>query len=194
MLLSGENGLMRVVNEAGLAQENNVLVLVDQFEELFRFRSVARSQGEETAEKQHATYEERNNANAFVNLLLETARRQSGSEEDSGWLRAGGMISGLMHKPPIFVVLTMRSEFLGHCDAFLGLPEAVSQSQFLTPRMTREQLKDAIVRPLELFEASAHPSLVNRILNEVGTDPDSLPLMQHAFLPACQTPSQPFER
>jgi WD40 repeat protein len=186
MLLSGDNGLIRVVNESGLPQGSNVLVLVDQFEELFRFRSVARSQGQETAEKQHATYEERNNANAFVNLLLETVRRQSGSEGVSGWLRTGGMISGLRPKHPTFVVLTMRSEFLGHCDAFLGLPEAVSQSQFLTPRMTREQLKDAIVRPLELFEAVAHPALVNRLLNDVGTDQDSLPLMQHALLRSWQ--------
>jgi hypothetical protein len=122
MLLSGDNGLIRVVNEAGLPQRSNVLVLVDRFEELFRFRSVVRSHGQDTAERQHVTYEERNNANAFVNLLLETVRRQSGSESVSGWLRTGGMTSGLTPKHPIFVVLTMRSEFLGHCDAFLGLP------------------------------------------------------------------------
>jgi hypothetical protein len=194
MLLSGDNGLIRVINEAGLPQGSNVLVLVDQFEELFRFRSVARSQGRDTAEKQHATYEERNNANAFVNLLLETVRWQSGSESVSGWLRTGGMTSGLKPKHPIFVVLTMRSEFLGHCDAFLGLPEAVSQSQFLTPRMTREQLKDAIVRPLQLFEAVAHSALVNRILNDVGTDPDSLPLMQHALLRTWQNAKEHLEK
>ena len=193
MLLSGDNGLIRVVNEAGLPQESNVLVLVDQFEELFRFRSVVRSQGEESAEKQHATYEERNNANAFVNLLLETVRRQSGCEGVSGWLRTGGTRSGLTPKHPISIVLTMRSEFLGHCDSFLGLPEAVSQSQFLTPRMTREQLKDAIVRPLEVFGAVAHPALVNRILNDVGTDPDSLPLMQHALLRTWQNAKQRLE-
>jgi hypothetical protein len=196
MLLSGDNGLIRVVNEAGLPQGSNVLVLVDQFEELFRFRSVARSQGQgqDTAEKQHATYEERNNANAFVNLLLETVRRQRGSESVSGWLRNGEMTSGLTPKHPIFVVLTMRSEFLGHCDAFLGLPEAVSQSQFLTPRMTREQLKDAIVRPLDLFEAVAQPALVNRILNDVGSDPDSLPLMQHALLRTWQNAKEHLEK
>jgi WD40 repeat protein len=194
MLLSGDNGLIRVVNEAGLPQGSCVLVLVDQFEELFRYRSVARSHGQDAAEKQHATYEERNNANAFVNLLLETVRRQSGSEGVSGWLRTGGMISGLTLKHPIFVVLTMRSEFLGHCDAFLGLPEAVSQSQFLTPRMTRDQLKDAIVRPLELFESVAHPALVNRILNDVGTDPDSLPLMQHALLRTWQNAKEHLEK
>jgi WD40 repeat protein len=178
MLLSGDNGLIRVINEAGLPRGSNVLVLVDQFEELFRFRSVACAQGQDNAEKCHAVYEERNTANAFVNLLLETVRRQSG--DVSGYPNGGA--SGPMPKNPIFVVLTMRSEFLGHCDAFLGLPEAVSHSQFLTPRMTRDQLKDAIECPLQLFGATAHTALVNRILNDVGTDADSLPLMQHALL------------
>jgi energy-coupling factor transporter ATP-binding protein EcfA2 len=197
MLLSGENGLIRVINEAGLPPGSNVLVLVDQFEELFRFRSAAYTQGQDNPEKQHALYEERNTANAFVNLLLETVCRQSGSEDVSGW-RNGGT-SGLIPKHPIFVVLTMRSEFLGHCDAFLGLPEAVSHSQFLTPRMTRDQLKDAIVCPLQLFGATAHPALVNRILNDVGTDPDSLPLMQHALLRTWQnakerSAEEPLER
>jgi hypothetical protein len=78
----------------------------------------------------------------------------------------------------------MRSDFLGDCDAFLGLPEAISRSQYLTPRMTRSQLAEAISRPLELpqFGASIEPTLVPRILNDVGTDPDQLPLMQHALL------------
>jgi hypothetical protein len=193
VLLSGDNGLIRVINEAGLPEGSNVLVLVDQFEELFRFRSVARNQGQDAIQK-HATYEERNTANAFVNLLLETVRRQSDPTDISGWWRIGGMTSGLTPKHPIFIILTMRSEFLGHCDAFLGLPEAVSQSQFLTPRMTRDQLKDAIVRPLELFEAAAHPALVNRILNDVGTDPDSLPLMQHALLRTWQNAKERSEK
>lgn len=197
MLLSGDSGLIRVINEADLPWGANVLVLVDQFEELFRFRSVACPPGQDESEKQHAMYEERNTANAFVNLLLETVRRQTGSEDISGWHRAE-LTSGLKSKHPIFVVLTMRSEFLGHCDAFLGLPEAVSHSQFLTPRMTRDQLKDAIVCPLQLFGATAHPALVNRILNDVGTDPDSLPLMQHALLRTWQnakarSPKEPLE-
>ncbi|MBV9488936.1 MAG: ATP-binding protein, partial [Verrucomicrobia bacterium] len=182
MLLSGDSGLIRVINEAGLPPGTNVLVLVDQFEELFRFRNPATRQSRESAEKQRLNYEQRNTANAFVNMLLETVCRQDGCVGASGPLRRGRMTSSLRPKHPIFVVLTMRSEFLGHCDAFLGLPEAVSESQFLTPRMTRQQLKEAIVRPLELFRAVAQPALVNRILNDVGTDPDALPLMQHALL------------
>ena len=181
-LSSSNTGLIRIINEAGLPPDSNVLVLVDQFEELFRFRNVARNHSQDAIQT-HEAYEQRNAANAFVNLLLETVdRQQGGCAGISGSPRIAGKTSGLTPKNSIFIVLTMRSEFLGHCDAFLGLPEAVSQSQFLTPRMTREQLKDAIVRPLELFGAVAHTALINRLLNDVGADPDSLPLMQHALL------------
>ena len=35
------------------------------------------------------------------------------------------------------IVLTMRSDFIGGCEAFLGLPEAISRSQFLVLRLNR---------------------------------------------------------
>ena len=40
---------------------------------------------------------------------------------------------------PVFVVLTMRSDHLGDCDDFLGLPEALNESQYLVPRLNRER-------------------------------------------------------
>jgi len=81
----------------------------------------------------------------------------------------------------------MRSDFIGHCEAFLGLPEAVSHSQFLVPRLDRKQMEEAIVRPGEVRTAVFQPftfqqDLVNRIINEAGDRPDQLPLMQHALL------------
>jgi hypothetical protein len=42
---------------------------------------------------------------------------------------------------------------------------------------------------LVLFGATPHTALVNRMLNDVGTDPDSLPLMQHALLRIWQAAS-----
>ena len=44
------------------------------------------------------------------------------------------------HDVPVYVVLTMRSDYLGDCAQFTGLPEALNDSQFLVPRMTRAQL------------------------------------------------------
>jgi hypothetical protein len=97
---------------------------------------------------------------------------------------------------PIYVVLTMRSDFLGDCAHFPGLPEALSESQYLIPRLTREQRRQAIEEPLRLFGASMTPQLVEQLLNDSGDEisdptvgaqyrggaPDPLPVLQ---LPWC---------
>jgi Novel STAND NTPase 1 len=36
--------------------------------------------------------------------------------------------------------------------------------------------------PAEVFGGVVEPALVNRLLNDMGTDPDQLPLMQHALM------------
>ncbi len=48
---------------------------------------------------------------------------------------------------PVYVVLTMRSDFLGDCAQFQGLPEAVNDGQYLIPRMTRDERRFAITGP-----------------------------------------------
>jgi hypothetical protein len=193
ILLSGAHGLTQVVNDAGLPSGTNVLLVVDQFEELFRFRSAAPADRKESANSHRSKYEERNSANAFVNLLLETVRGQSG-QTASKLAESGGEDSfGSRPKYPVYIVLTMRSEFIGYCDAFLGLPEAISESQFLTPRMDRDQLKESIVRPLDLFEARAEPGLVNRVLNDADSDQDALPLMEHALLRTWQKAKERYQ-
>ena len=37
---------------------------------------------------------------------------------------------------PIYVLLTMRADFLGRCTVFPGLPEAINVGQYLVPRLT----------------------------------------------------------
>jgi hypothetical protein len=82
---------------------------------------------------------------------------------------------------PIYVVLTLRSDFLGRCADFLGLPEAVSDAQYHCPRLNREQIGEAIRHPAELFGGTVEPGLVNRLIEDMGAHPDQLPLMQHAL-------------
>ena len=94
-----------------------MLVVVDQFEELFAFRRAGAGRDNVAS---------RDEAAAFVAMLLRTA-----ADTDSR----------------VRIVLTMRSDFIGDCEAFLGLPEAVSRSQFLVPRLNRSQMEEAIVRP-----------------------------------------------
>jgi hypothetical protein len=144
-LRRGPLGVVEALRDTPLPADTNLLILVDQFEEIFRFEREGGS----------------DEADAFVSLLLETAQQR---------------------EVPVYVVITMRSDFFGDCAIFEGLPEALNESQYLTPRLTREQRKDAIVGPARVFGGDVAPDLVNRLLNQMGTDPDQLPLMQHLLM------------
>jgi hypothetical protein len=60
----------------------------------------------------------------------------------------------------------------------------MNESQFLIPRLRREESQTAIIGPAEVFGGKIEPGLVSRILNDMGKDrnPDQLPLMQHALM------------
>ena len=149
-------GLVEAWRQAGLPPGTNLLLVVDQFEELFRYRAVTGpthpgATADDDLDADPAT--------AFVNLLLE-ARAQA---------------------LPIYIVLTMRSDFLGDCARFAGLPEAIDSGQYLVPRMSRDERRQAIVGPARVFGAEIAPTLVTRLVNDVGDDPDQLSLLQHAL-------------
>jgi hypothetical protein len=70
---------------------------------------------------------------------------------------------------------------------FLELPDAINRAQYLTPRLTREQIEQAITGPAHLFEGDVEPTLVAELINAISNDPDHLPILQHALAP-CGTP------
>ncbi|RCH53855.1 hypothetical protein DJ568_15045 [Mucilaginibacter hurinus] len=143
-------GLIDTYKQAHVEKGQNLLVLVDQFEELFRFSNY---------EKKAA--EGRRDSVAFINLLIKAAEQR---------------------EIPIYVVFTMRSDFLGECTEFRGLPEAINEGQYLVPRMTREERREAITGPVAVGGATMSPRLINQLLNDVGDNPDQLPILQHALM------------
>ena len=145
----GTLGLVEAVRLARIPPHDNLLLVVDQFEELFRYR------------RSRQTDNSRDEAAVFVKLLLEAAQQDS---------------------VPIYVVLTMRSDFIGDCMEFQGLPEAINAGLYLVPRMTRDELRSAITGPVAVGGGQIAPRLVQRLLNDVGDDPDQLPVLQHALM------------
>ena len=119
-----------------------LLLVVDQFEEIFRYRQ--RNPDE---------------ADSFVKLLLRSA------SEDV----------------PIYVVMTMRSDFLGQAVAIHGLAEAINSGIYLTPRLGTEQIRSVITSPLALVGGSIDPVLANRLVNTLSGE-DELPILEHALL------------
>ena len=100
--------------------------------------------------------------------------------------------------PRCHVVLTMRSEHLNDCAAFLELPDAINKSSYLIRRLDDAELGEAITGPAQRFlrlvarsdrsgralpaEVEFEPAVVERLLRDVKAithDPDHLPLLQH---------------
>ena len=158
-----KRGLIDIWEQAALPEDVNLLVVVDQFEELFRYRQLADgpraggSQADGLGADGHGFSEE---ATAFVKLLLELQEQQDCQ---------------------IFVVLTMRSDFLGDCTQFAGLAEAINAGLYLVPRLTPEQRRAAIVNPIRVQGAEIEPVLATRLVNDVGDNPDQLSILQHAL-------------
>ncbi len=113
----------------------------------------------------------------FVDQFEEIFRYYDLGEEDE----AEAFVA-LLLASNVYVVITMRSDFIGNCALFHGLPEAINDGQFLTPRLNREQLAEAIVTPARVFGGDVDPILVNQLLNDAGNDFDQLPLLQHALM------------
>jgi len=147
MLGRSTMGLIEAVSQSTLKKGDNLLIVVDQFEEIFRFRSGSGKHAEEAAN--------------FISLLLEAAQQTEKS---------------------IFVTITMRSDFLGDCSQFRGLAEAVNEGEYLIPRLNRKQRRLAIEGPVKVGGKQIEARLVQQLLNDIGDDPDQLPILQHALM------------
>src|SRR6478735_3136329 len=148
LLRSSSLGLVEAIQQSRRSEDINYLILVDQFEELFRF-------------KDSTDPNSVNESLAFINLLMEAV-----NYEDS----------------PIYVAITMRSDFIGDCAQFPELTRKINDSHYLIPQMTREQKRRAIEGPVAVGGAKITPRLVQQLLNDLGDNPDQLPILQHALM------------
>lgn len=130
---------------------SNLFILVDQFEEFF------------TNPENYKDGKASNEAQLVVNLLLETAK------------------IALAEDLPIYIVCTMRSDYIGQCAAFRGLPEFIGFSQFFVPRLKRKEIHQVINEPALLSGNSISNRLVETLINQIGDGFDQLPVLQHAL-------------
>lgn len=130
---------------------SNLLILVDQFEEFFT-NPENYINGNPSVESQKV-----------LNLLLETYK--IAKEQDI----------------PLYVVCTMRSDYIGQCASFRGLPEAIGYSQFFVPRLKRQEIQQVIEDPAILSGNRISKRLVQKLLNNLPDGFDQLPLLQHAL-------------
>jgi len=129
----------------------NLFILADQFEEFY------------TNTENFADGKASVNAYTTVNLLLESARI---ARRDN---------------IPLYVICTLRSDFISQCIAFRGLPEAIGFSQFFVPRLNRNELQQVIEEPAILSAGKVSKRLKEVLINELHDGFDQLPLLQHTL-------------
>ncbi len=152
------------------AARGHVLIVIDQFEELF---TLCRDEFEREA---------------FIDNLL-TALTPSlsslhsvqglpligkGSEEPVvSWPKEEGLVT---------LLLTIRADFYAHLAQYPELREAVAQHQEYIGPMSAEELRRAIEEPAKRGGWEFEPGVVDLMLRDVGDEPGALPLLSHALL------------
>jgi WD40 repeat protein/energy-coupling factor transporter ATP-binding protein EcfA2 len=148
VLCSDENGLWLVAETlAPRAAPNPLLILIDQFEEVFGSQVAAQSESK-----------------SLLELIV------------AFWTKA---------HPNLFLVVTMRTDFLEQCANFPKLADAINATLFMTPVLRDSEIKSVISMPPEPYHGVVEDKLVEAMVkdtsSEIGYSPDHLPLMQHAL-------------
>ncbi|UEG55100.1 hypothetical protein LLH06_09010 [Mucilaginibacter daejeonensis] len=141
--------LQKVHERFSTARQPNWLIVIDQFEEVFRFRDAGLE-----SDDHHDTQR-------FIDLIL------------SG-VRSAGL--------PVYVMVSMRSDFLDNCTQFNGLSQAINKGSYLLPRVTTEGIYDIITKPVAVCHGHITDGLVQRLMADLSTDLDQLPVLQHAMM------------
>jgi WD40 repeat protein len=80
------------------------------------------------------------------------------------------------------VVIAVRADFLGRCAEHAELTAMLQDGSVLVGPMSRDELREAVIRPAQAGGLVVERSLTARILDEVEGEPGALPLMSHALL------------
>ena len=146
-LNKSDNALTEVLSK--VANKNSFLIYIDQFEELFRYRSndlITKS--EELSE-------------LFIKNIINAVKNK---------------------QTTVFVVLSLRSDFLSECSIFEGLPELINKGNYLLPNMTTQQKEQAIRKPAETMGVGFTSELLELFREQIQDKNLSLPVLQHALM------------
>ena len=129
----------------------NLLIIADQFEEIF-----TNAENFNAGQPSDESY-------TAINLLLETVR------------------ISIAEKLPVYVIFTMRSDFISQCTVFKNLPEFIAYSQFFVPQLKRDEIRQVIEEPAVLAGGSVSSRLTEVLINNLNSGFDQLPVLQHAL-------------
>jgi WD40 repeat protein len=108
-------------------------------------------------------------------------KRKSGKDPD-----AIHFISHLMRlvdaaEPQIYLMLSIRSDFLDYCSSYRELTEHLNKSKYLLPQMNRNDLREAILEPFRVAGATVESGFEEYLMSDMEEVDPPLPLLQHAL-------------
>lgn len=149
------DGLRRIADALPEIAISPLIVLVDQFEEIYSYEPKEESQeGKAKREKFIAARQ------ALIENLL---------------------CAGADRSRYVSVILTMRSDFLGETQKHPTLNQLFSTQGFLVPTMDEAALREAIAKPAELAGHPLYEATINLLVNEALGREGALPLLQFAL-------------
>ncbi|HEX7493320.1 MAG TPA: hypothetical protein VF346_03795 [Bacteroidales bacterium] len=148
-IYDNSDNLASLFSDYMIKTDDKVLLVIDQFEELFRYGSISKTGLSQTPQAK------------FVDFIVDT-----------------------INKPVlnVYIIIAMRSEFIGECAHYPGLTKIINNSNYLVPNMGTENYCEVIEGPVNLSGGSIDTMLVEELLNEIGDRVDQLPVLQHALM------------
>ncbi len=82
----------------------------------------------------------------------------------------------------LFIILSMRSEYMGECSHFWELARLINNSNYIVPEPGLENWRKIIGEPVKLSGATIDPELTEVLLNDIGFRNDQFPVLQHSLM------------
>ena len=118
--IDNSDDLASVFGDYMIKTDDNVLLVIDQFEELFRYGSLAKTGLSQTPSAK------------FVDFIVNTINRPVLN---------------------VYIIVAMRSEFIGECSHYQGLTKIINNSNYLVPNMGTENYREVIEGPVNFSGA-----------------------------------------
>jgi len=148
-LLTESVSFSDVVRKHMIKNDENILLIIDQFDDLFRYIKPGKSESAN------------GDAKKFVDFILNSVGKSDKN---------------------LFIIIGMRSEYLGACSNFKGLTMLVNSSNYLIPDMGIENYRDVIQRSVNSTGAKIEPQLVDNLLADIKGTIQPLSVLQHALM------------
>jgi hypothetical protein len=148
-LINNPCSLSDVVRKYLIKHDDNVILVIDQLEEIFRYQTHGETEILNSSVKR------------FIDFLVDSV-----SKPDAN----------------IFIILTLRAEYLGECSRHQGLTTLINNSSYIIPEMEIGNLREAIEGPVKFSGAEIEPELVKLLLSDLNGRTDQLTVLQHALM------------